>query len=62
MNYLQALQIWAEVNDEYSLEEFSIPSIARFYQATQDESLLAAAPIFDVTVEEFKERLSALRY
>ncbi|MBE9005695.1 tetratricopeptide repeat protein [Fortiea sp. LEGE XX443] len=54
-NYLQDLQITAEFNDEYRLE-FSLRNLARFYQVTQDESLLAAvSEILGVSVEEVRE-------
>ena len=41
-NYLQALEYWTEFNDTYSIETFSIPALARLYQTTQDENLLAS--------------------
>lgn len=56
-NYLQALQLDVEFNNQDSLD-ISLRNLARFYQATQDESLLTAvASILRVTVEEIKEKL-----
>ncbi|MBD2357085.1 tetratricopeptide repeat protein [Tolypothrix sp. FACHB-123] len=54
-NYLQALQIFVEFNDEHSLG-ICLRNLARFYQVTQDESLLAAvSEIFGVSVEEVRQ-------
>lgn len=56
-NYLQDLQITAEFNDENGLG-ISLRNLARFYQQTQDESILVdVASLFDVTVEELKAAL-----
>ncbi|PSB04110.1 hypothetical protein C7B64_05590 [Merismopedia glauca CCAP 1448/3] len=53
-NYLQDLQITAEFNDEQGLG-ISLRNLARFYQQTQDESILAAvASLFGATIEELK--------
>ncbi|BAY23093.1 tetratricopeptide TPR_2 repeat protein [Calothrix sp. NIES-2100] len=53
--YLQALQIFVEFNDEHGLG-ISLRNLARFYQVTQDESLLAAvSEIFGVSVEEVRQ-------
>jgi hypothetical protein len=35
--YLQALQIYAEFNDSYSLETYSLPRLGDLYRQTQDE-------------------------
>ena len=52
--YLQDLQITFEFNDEHGLS-ISVRNFVRFYQATQDESLLqGAANVFGVTVEEVR--------
>ncbi|MGL5033904.1 MAG: tetratricopeptide repeat protein [Microcystaceae cyanobacterium] len=52
INFLQALSIYAEFNDQYSLETFSIPALNRLYQTTQDPSLLETmSQIFGTTVE-----------
>jgi hypothetical protein len=57
-NLLQACQIWAQFNDEYKVQTFSIPSLARLYETTKDESLLEAiAEIFGVSVEEVRRLL-----
>jgi hypothetical protein len=57
-NFLQACRIWAQFNDEYNLQTFSIPSLARCYKTTKDESLLEAiAEVFGVSVEELRQRL-----
>ncbi|BBD61437.1 hypothetical protein NIES2109_42650 [Nostoc sp. HK-01] len=54
-NYLQDLQITAEFNDEHGLG-ISLGNLTRFYQVTQDESLLAAVyEIFGVSVEELRQ-------
>ncbi|ODH02857.1 Tfp pilus assembly protein PilF [Nostoc sp. KVJ20] len=54
-NYLQNLQITAEFNDEYGLG-ISLRNLARFYQVTQDESLLAAvSEILRMSVEEVRQ-------
>ncbi|MCC5640220.1 tetratricopeptide repeat protein [Nostoc sp. CHAB 5844] len=54
-NYLQALQITAEFNDEDGLG-ISLRNLARFYQVTQDESLLTAvSEIFGMSVEEVRQ-------
>jgi tetratricopeptide (TPR) repeat protein len=59
-NFLQALNIWLEFNDEYNVQTFSIPSLVRIYQATQDQSLLEAiAKVFGVTVEEILQVLNS---
>ena len=58
INFLQALSIYAEFNDQYSLETYSLPSLIRLYQATQDSSILEAiAQLFGTTVEEVLEDL-----
>ena len=52
--YLQALQIFVEFKDEYGLS-ICIPNIKRFYQETQDDSILeAVASLFNTTVEEVR--------
>ncbi|BAY07648.1 tetratricopeptide repeat protein [Calothrix sp. NIES-2098] len=58
-NYLQALQISVEFNDEHSLG-ICLRNLARFYQVTQDESLLAAvSEILGVSVEEVQQRFES---
>ena len=53
--YLQALQIFVEFNDEYGLS-ICLPNIKRFYQETQDDSILeAVASLLNKTVEEVRE-------
>ncbi|AFY43247.1 tetratricopeptide repeat protein [Nostoc sp. PCC 7107] len=53
--YLQALQIFVEFNDEHGLG-ISLRNLARFYQVTQDESLLAAvSEILGMSVEELRQ-------
>ena len=53
--YLQALQIWAEFNDNYTIQTFSLPSLVALYQQTQDEDIfVAAADILGVGVEEVR--------
>ena len=53
-NYLKALQFFAEFNNEYGLD-ISLRNLARFYQVTKDESLLAAVTsILGATVEEIR--------
>ena len=53
--YLQALQICVEFNDEYGLS-ICLPNIKRFYQETQDDSILeAVASLLNKTVEEVRE-------
>ena len=59
-NFLQALNIWHEFNDEYNVQTFSIPSLSRLYQATQDQSLLeTTANVLGVTVEEIRQTLES---
>ncbi|WP_242049250.1 tetratricopeptide repeat protein [Aulosira sp. FACHB-615] len=54
-NYLQALHIWVEFNDQHSLG-ISLCNLARFYQVTQDESLLAAvSDIWGMSLEEVRQ-------
>ncbi len=53
--YLQALQIFVELNDEHGLS-ICLPNIKRFYQETQDDSILeAVASLLNTTVEEVRE-------
>ncbi|MDJ0558747.1 MAG: tetratricopeptide repeat protein, partial [Microcystis sp. M53599_WE4] len=53
--YLQALQIWAEFNDNYSVQTFSLPRLVALYQQTQDEGILVGiASVFGVGVEEVR--------
>ena len=57
-NFLQALNIWLEFKDGYRVKTFSIPSLSRLYQATQDQSLLEAmAKVLGTTIEEIKPML-----
>jgi hypothetical protein len=61
-NFLQACQIWAQFNDEHSVQTFSIPSLARLYETTKDESLLEAiAEVFGISVEEVRQELDQIR-
>ncbi|MBD2206542.1 tetratricopeptide repeat protein [Calothrix sp. FACHB-1219] len=51
-NYLQALQITTEFSDRHNLE-ICLRNLTRFFQVTQDESLLVAmSEILGVSVEE----------
>ena len=51
--FLQALSIWAEFNDQYMVETFSIPALKRLYQATQDPSILEViAQLFGTSVDQ----------
>ncbi|MBE9208472.1 tetratricopeptide repeat protein [Nostoc sp. LEGE 06077] len=60
-NYLQDLQIMAEFNDEHGLE-ISLGNLARFYQVTKDESLLAAvSEILGMSVEEVRQGFDQIR-
>lgn len=53
--YLQALQIWAEFNDGYSVQTFSLPRLVALYQQTQDEEIFVGiASVFGVGVEEVR--------
>lgn len=55
-NYLKALQFSAESNNQDGLY-ISRRNLARFYQDTKDESLLAAvASILGATVEEIRDK------
>lgn len=54
-NYLYALSIWLEFNDEYCINTYSIPHLACLYRMAKDEMLLnTVAQIFGVTVQEIK--------
>jgi hypothetical protein len=53
--YLQALQILAEFNDNYTIQTFSLPCLVALYQQTQDEEIfVAVADILGVGVEEVR--------
>ena len=53
--YLQALQIWAEFNDSYTIQTFSLPRLVALYQQTQDEEILVGiASVLGVGVEEVR--------
>jgi len=53
--YLQALQIRAEFNDNYTIQTFSLPRLVALYQQTQDEEIfVAVADILGVGVEEVR--------
>jgi hypothetical protein len=53
--YLQALQIFAEFNDSYTIQTFSLPRLVALYRQTQDEEIfVAAADILGVGVEEVR--------
>ena len=55
-NYLLDLQITSEFNDEHGLG-ISLRNLERFYQATQDQSLLETmAKVLGITVEEILSR------
>jgi len=57
-NFLEALNIWHEFKDEHSVQTFSIPSLSRIYQATQDNNLLQEiSKILGITIEEVREKL-----
>jgi tetratricopeptide (TPR) repeat protein len=57
-NFLHALNIWLEFKDEYSVQTFSISSLSRLYQATQDQSLLQEiSQILGITIEEVRQKL-----
>jgi tetratricopeptide (TPR) repeat protein len=59
-NFLQSLNIWHEVKDEYRIQTFSIPSLSRLYQATQEQSLLEEiSQILDITIEEVRQKLES---
>ena len=58
INFLKACQIWTQFNDEYKLKTVSIPSFARCYKTTKDESLLEAiAEVSGISVEEVRQGL-----
>ena len=58
--FLQALHIWAECNDEYSLKTFSKPSLYRFYQTTQDASLLESiAQVLGINIDQARQQLES---
>ncbi|MGL6343922.1 MAG: tetratricopeptide repeat protein, partial [Waterburya sp.] len=53
--YLKDLELTAESNDEHGLN-ITLSNLARFYQKTQDNSLITeVAKMFDVTEAEVKE-------
>ncbi|MGL5831877.1 MAG: tetratricopeptide repeat protein, partial [Waterburya sp.] len=53
--YLKDLEFSAESNDEHGLN-ITLSNLARFYQKTQDNSLITeVATMFDVTEAEVKE-------
>ncbi|WP_017328148.1 hypothetical protein [Synechococcus sp. PCC 7336] len=55
VNYMQDLQITAEFNDQNGLG-ISFRNLARFYQSTQDNSLISTvAETLGVTVEQVQE-------
>jgi len=57
-NYQKSLSIWYEFKDEYSIQTFSIPSLSRLYQATQDQNLLEEiSQVLGITVEEVRQKL-----
>jgi len=59
-NFLQAFDIWAEYNDEYNLKTFSIPSLFRIYQTTQDASLLESiSQVLGISVEQARQQLES---
>jgi hypothetical protein len=59
-NFLQSLNIWREFNDEYSVQTFSIPSLSRIYQATQDDNLLQEiSQVLGITIEEVRQKLES---
>jgi tetratricopeptide (TPR) repeat protein len=54
-NYLQDLRITLEFNDEHGLG-ISLRNLARFYNATQDETLLtAAANLLGTTPDDLRQ-------
>jgi hypothetical protein len=45
--------LWAEFNDSYRVDTFSLPVLALLYQATYDDTLPAAvAKVLGISVEE----------
>ena len=57
-NHQKSLSIWYEFKDEYSIQTFSIPSLSRLYQATQDQNLLEEiSQVLGITVEEVRQKL-----
>ena len=59
-NFLQALNIWHEFKDDYRIQTFSIPSLSRIYQATQDQSLLQEiSQVLGITIEEVRQKLES---
>ena len=53
--YLQALQIWAEFNDNYTIQTYSLPRLVALYQQTQDEEILVGiASVLGIGVEEVR--------
>jgi len=59
-NFLQAFHIWAEYNDEYNLKTFSIPSLSRIYQTTQDTSLLESiSQVLGINVDQARQQLES---
>lgn len=58
-NLLQALEIFAQFQDQYSVE-MTVNNLSRIYQATQDQSLLETmAKVLGVTVETIKQALES---
>ena len=59
-NFLQALNIWHEFKDEYTVKTYSIPSLSRIYQATQDDNLLQEiSQALGITIEEVRQKLES---
>ena len=58
-NLLQALEIFAQFQDQHSVE-IVVSILSRIYQATQDQSLLEAmAKVLGVTVEDILQALES---
>ena len=58
-NLLQALEIFAQFQDQHSVE-VTVRNLSSIYQATQDQSLLEAiAKVFGVTVEEVRQKFES---
>ena len=55
VNLLQALEIFAEFNDEHSLG-IALHNLAPIYETTKDESIVqAVAQLYGLTVEKVKK-------
>jgi hypothetical protein len=58
-NLLQALEIFAQFQDQHSVE-MAVNYLSRIYQATQDQSLLETmAKVLGITIEEVRQKLES---